>query len=192
VPSGFVEELAGELSHSCVRDGPREETVPHHPRDVEVLDHEDLRSVHQGLGCLVDQVSSGVGDLAMGLRETSPPSLATFGPRCGSGQGLIGRLERRVRLLQCFHPLEALEGNTVRVRGDAEGDDPSVDPDGDGVLIGAAALGLVELRRHTSQRHRPTSCALGQRRRVDVESTHVNHPADLASGAEELHRSEPR
>jgi hypothetical protein len=48
-------------------------------------------------------------------------------------------------VLQCFHPLEALDGNTVRVGSDAEGDDPSVDPDGDGVTVGATALVRVEL-----------------------------------------------
>ena len=137
-------------------------SVPDHSRDIEVLDHEDLATVHQGPGSLVDEVSPNVGDFAMSLGESSPRSLAALGPRCGSGQGLIGCLERRVRLLQWSHPLKAVEGNTVRVCGDAEGDDPPIDTDGNGVTIGATALGLVELGRHASQRHRPTSGALGE------------------------------
>src|SRR5665213_1704207 len=70
--------------------------------------------------------------------------LATFGPLSGSGQGLIGCLQRRLRLLQCCHPHEALKENAVRVGDDGKGDDPPVDSDGDGVTIGAAALGLVQ------------------------------------------------
>jgi hypothetical protein len=54
-------------------------------------------------------------------------------------------------MLQCCHPLEALEGNTVRVSGDGQGDDPPVDSDGNGVTVGATALDLVELRGDTGQ-----------------------------------------
>jgi len=135
-------------------------------------------------------MSSGVSDLAMGLRESSPRSLATFGPRCGSGQGLIGCLQRRLRLLQCFHPLEALKENAVRIASDGKGDDPPVDPDRDGVTVGSTALGPVKLGGHAGERHGPASGTLSQRRRVDVEATGIDHPTDLAGGAEELHWSE--
>src|SRR5665213_1704206 len=63
MPFVLVEQLARELAHRGVRDGPRQVTVLHHPSDVQVLDDDDLASVHQGPGSLVDQVSSGVGDL---------------------------------------------------------------------------------------------------------------------------------
>ncbi len=93
MPSGLVEELAGEIAHRGVRDRPRQVSVPHHSGDVQVLDHQDLASVHQSPGGLVDEVSPGVDDLAVGIREPGPRSLATLGSRCGSDQGLVGRLE---------------------------------------------------------------------------------------------------
>ena len=83
----------------------------------------------------MDEMSSGVDDLTMSLRESGLRSLATFGPRCGSGQGLVGRLERAQRVLQCCHPLEALEGCTDRVGDDGQGDDPPVDSDGNSVAV---------------------------------------------------------
>ena len=139
-------------------------SIPHHSRDVEVLDHENLASVHKGLGCLMNEMSSGIRDSAMSLGESEPRSLATLGPRCGSGQGLVGRLERRLRLLQCFHPLEALEGNAVDVGGDAERGDPPVDSDGNDVTVGATALRLMEFGGYAGEGHDPTSAALSQRR----------------------------
>jgi len=80
-------------------------------------------------------MSSVFGDFAVGLGESGPRSLASFGPRGGSGQGLVGRLERALRFSECFHPLEDLEGSTVRVGGDAKGHDPTVDTNGNGWRI---------------------------------------------------------
>ena len=94
------------------------------------------------------------------LASRAPRSLAAFGPRFGSGQGLVGRLERCVRLLQCFHPLEALEGNALCVRGNAERDDRGgARREGHLEWCGCARLGGTRLPA-PSQRHRPTTCAL--------------------------------
>lgn len=92
----------------------------------------------------MNQVPAGVGDLAMSLGESRPCSLAAVGPRCGSGQGFICRLERLLRVLQCFHPLETLDGKAIRVSGDGQGDDPSINSDGNRVTSGSTALSLVQ------------------------------------------------
>ena len=81
-----------------------------HARDIQVFDHQNLCSVHKGLGSLVNEVSPGIGDLAMPLGESRPRLLAALGPRCGSGQGPIGCFERLLRLLQCFHPSKRSKG----------------------------------------------------------------------------------
>jgi hypothetical protein len=101
--------------------------------------------------------------LAVSFGESCPRSLAARGPRCGSGEGLVGRLERRVRLLPCCHPLETVKGNAVGDSGDAEGRDPPVDPDGDGVTVGSAALGPMKLGGRAGERHGPMASSLGQR-----------------------------
>jgi hypothetical protein len=93
-------------------------------------------------------------------------------------------------LLQCCHPLEALEWNAVGVRGDAEGDDPPVDSDGNCVTVGTAALSLMKFGGDAGERHGPSTSPLGQRRGVDVEPTTVDHPANLAARAEDLDRPE--
>jgi len=96
------------------------------------------------------------------IGESGPRSLASFGPRGGSGQGLVGRLERALRFSECFHPLEDFEGSTVRVGGDAKGHDPTIDTNGNGVANTATALGLVQFSGHARQRDNPTCRALGQ------------------------------
>jgi hypothetical protein len=57
-----------------------------------------------------------------------------------------------VRFLQCFHPLEAVEGTTIRVSSDSQGDNPSINSDGNDVTIATTALGMVELGKNTSSR----------------------------------------
>src|ERR1039458_5161907 len=124
------------------------------------------------------------------VAEPSSCSLAALGPQCGSGQSLVGRLERALRFSKCFHPLEDLEGNAVRVGGDGKRGDPSVNPDRNGVTIGAASLRLVKLCGHAGQRNGPATRTLAERGRVHVEATGIDHAADLAGGTEEFDRSE--
>jgi len=65
-------------------------------------------------------------------------------------------------LASVLSPPRSSRWNTVGVRGDAEGDDPSVDSDGDGVAISSTALGLMKFGGDAGERDGPTSGTLGE------------------------------